>query len=109
MKKILIVLVCTLAGIAAKAQVQPHGYPYVLYIPSTNACYEGTGVSSATNGNYLVFHLFNAVSVIPTQTRMNIANSCAKGQLINDDNQSGTHNINCDETINETCFCVGIK
>lgn len=105
MKKILIAFGCLLACVSAKAQSQKT----VVYIPTTNVCYESTGISVVSNGQTLTLKINNATRVDPTRGRLMSASDCTRGEFRNDDTQGGTHTIDCDVTVNATCFCTGVK
>ena len=106
MKKIVIVLACILGGITAKAQSQQ---TVVVYLPATGACYEATGTSATTNGNYLFLSIFNGVPVNPTRERIKVASNCTKGEVRDVRDEFGTYKVECDEDVNVTCFCTGVK
>ena len=105
MKKILFLFVCMIAAASSKAQSQNR----VVYIPATQACYLASGISTATNGNVLTLTIYNAVGVPRTPQRVQMASECTRGEFINDNTQGGTHNVECDTTVNATCFCTGAK
>jgi len=105
MKKIMIAMVCGLSGIAAKAQTGTK----IVYIPQTASCYETTSTATVTNGNILILKMTNATSVQSTRERVAVATDCTKGEFQNDDTHNGTHNIQCDITVDATCFCTGVK
>lgn len=90
---------------AAKAQSQNT----VVYIPEINTCYEASGISSSSNGQTLTLQIFDATRVEPTRDRLRLANDCTRGEFVNDNTQGGTHNVDCDVTVNATCFCTGVK
>lgn len=105
MKKILFAFGCVLMATAAKAQSQNT----VVYVPKTNTCYEASGISSSSNGQTLTLQIYNATRVEPTRDRLKLASDCQRGEFINDNTQGGTHNVECDVTVNSTCFCTGVK
>ena len=105
MKKNLILLGCLLSVAVAKAQSQNR----VVYIPETQVCYLGSGIAVAQNGNTLTLSINNAVGVPATPQRIQMANDCTKGELINDETHQGTHILTCDTSVNVTCFCTGAK
>lgn len=97
--------ICVVAAVSAKAQSQNT----VVYIPETQTCYLASGVSCSTNGNLLTLSIYNAVGVPVTQQRLSLATDCTRGEFVNDDTHGGTHNVECDTTVNATCFCTGAK
>lgn len=105
MKKILIVFGFAIAGFSTQAQTSK----IVVFIPKTNICYEASDISTSSNGKTTTLKIGNAISVEPTPERLAVANDCQKGEFQNDDSHGGTHNVTCDETVNATCFCTGVK
>ena len=105
MKKMFFVFGCVLVAATVKAQSQNT----VVYIPATSACYLSSGTSTSSNGQTLTLSIYNAIGVEPTRDRLKMANDCQRGEFINDNTQGGTHNVDCDVTVNATCFCTGVK
>jgi hypothetical protein len=105
MKKVLIVCGIAIIGYSSKAQTGK----VVVYIPKTNTCYEAGAISSAVNRTTLTLKISNAFAVEPTAALVKSASSCTKGEFRSDDTHGGTHNVECDQTVAQTCFCTGVK
>ena len=105
MKKVLIICGIAIIGFSARAQTGK----VVVYIPKTNACYQAGAISSSVNGTTLTLKMSNSVAVEPNAELLKLASSCTKGEFRNDDTRGGTHNVECDQTVAQTCFCTGVK